>query len=61
MSAFHDPSVIHGTQSAVAGAPTKEPKCRWIVLKDFDGVAGRTLALPADAQTRVFVLVESGN
>ena len=42
--ATYDPFVLHG------GAP------RPIVLNDFDGVRGRTLVLPADAKTRIFVL-----
>ncbi|MFQ6099465.1 MAG: hypothetical protein ACE5O2_17165, partial [Armatimonadota bacterium] len=29
---------------------------RHVVLEDFDGRTGLTLALPADAQTRIFVL-----
>jgi len=54
----YDPNVIHGTapvgekQQPLVGQP------RWIVLEDFDGVAGRTLELPADEQTRVFVLID---
>jgi hypothetical protein len=43
----YDPGVVYG------GAP------RDVVLSDFDGVPGRTLRLPADAQTRVFVLEEA--
>jgi len=43
----YDPGVVYG------GTP------RAIVLKDFDGVAGRTLRVPADAETRLFVLQES--
>ena len=42
----YDPTVIHG------GKP------RNIVLKNFDGVKGRTLTLPADKKTRIFVLKE---
>ena len=42
--ATYDPLCLHG------GAP------REIVLEDFDGRRGLTLVLPADAQTRVFVL-----
>ncbi len=42
----YDPIVIHG------GKP------RNIVLKDFDSVKGRMLTLPADQQTRIFVLAE---
>ena len=42
----YDPMVIHGGQP------------REIVLAGFDGVAGRTLRLPADDQTRIFVLRE---
>ena len=44
--ATYDPAVVHG------GVP------RQIVLEDFDGVRGRKLRLPADAQTRIFVLEE---
>lgn len=44
--ATYDPKVIYG------GKP------REIVLEDFDGVSGRTLRLPADAQMRIFVLQE---
>lgn len=44
--ATYDPQVVHG------GAP------REIVLEDFDGVPGRRVVLPADAETRVFVLEE---
>ncbi len=44
--ATYDPLCIHG------GGP------RQIVLENFDGVAGRTLVLPADAATRIFVLKE---
>ncbi|MCF6174741.1 MAG: hypothetical protein L3J71_03130 [Victivallaceae bacterium] len=40
----YDPTVVYGG------------KARNIVLKDFDGVKGRTLTLPADRQTRIFVL-----
>ena len=40
----YDPKVVYG------GAP------REIVLTDFDGRQGLTLTLPADAQTRIFVL-----
>lgn len=42
----YDPGVVYG------GKP------RELVLADFDGVAGRTLRLPADEQTRIFVLRE---
>lgn len=42
----YDPGVVHG------GEP------RRIVLADFDGRPGLTLTLPADEQTRVFVLRE---
>ncbi|MBL7224095.1 MAG: hypothetical protein ISS72_09600 [Candidatus Brocadiae bacterium] len=42
--ATYDPLVLHG------GTP------RPIVLNDFDGVRGRTLVLPADAETRLFAL-----
>ncbi len=42
----YDPQVVYG------GEP------REIVLNDFDGCPGRTLRLPADAQTRIFVLRE---
>jgi len=42
----YDPKVIFG------GTP------REIVLEDFDGAKGRTLRLPSDAETRVFVLEE---
>jgi len=42
----YDPGVIFG------GPP------REIALSDFDGVKGRTLRLPADAETRVFVVKE---
>jgi hypothetical protein len=42
----YDPKVVYGAQP------------REIVLEDFDGVAGRTLRLPADAETRLFVLRE---
>jgi hypothetical protein len=43
----YDPTVVYGG------------KARNIVLKDFDGVKGRTLTLPADQQTRIFVLRDS--
>ena len=43
----YDPKVIYG------GEP------REIVLTDFDGHAGRTLRLPADSETRIFVLRET--
>lgn len=42
----YDPKVIYG------GAP------RTITLEHFDGMPGRTLKLPADAQTRIWVLAE---
>jgi hypothetical protein len=42
----YDPNVIYG------GSP------RTVELPDFDGVKGRVLRLPADEQTRVFVLEE---
>ncbi|MCZ7645491.1 MAG: RNA polymerase sigma factor [Planctomycetota bacterium] len=42
----YDPAVVYG------GAP------REIVLQDFDGVKGRTLNLPADANARIFLLQE---
>jgi len=42
----YDPKVVHGEASGP------------IVLNDFDGRKGLTLTLPADAQTRVFVLQE---
>jgi len=42
----YDPAVIHG------GEP------RRVVLRDFDGHKGLTLTLPADAETRIFVLDE---
>lgn len=44
--ATYDPKVVFG------GAP------REIVLQDFDGTKGRTLRLPADGETRVFVIRE---
>ena len=40
----YDPQVVYG------GEP------REVVLENFDGVAGHTLTLPADGQTRIFVL-----
>ncbi len=43
----YDPAVTYGG------------KARNIVLKNFDGVKGRTLTLPADQQTRIFVLRNS--
>ena len=43
----YDPNVVYG------GEP------REIVLTDFDGEAGRTLRLPADSETRMFVLREN--
>ena len=43
----YDPQVVYG----------REP--REIVLADFDGRPGRTLKLPADDQTRIFVLREA--
>jgi hypothetical protein len=42
----YDPKVVYG------GEP------REILLTDFDGQQGRTLQLPADDQTRIFVLRE---
>jgi len=42
----YDPKVIFG------GEP------RSIVLEDFDGCEGRSLELPADAETRIFILEE---
>ena len=36
-------------------------KPREVVLNDFDGVKGRTLHLPADEQTRIFVLREQSD
>ena len=42
----YDPAVVYG------GKP------RNIILKDFDGHKGLTLKLPADSQTRIFVLKE---
>ena len=42
----YDPGVVHGDTP------------RDVVLTDFGGVVGRTLRLPADEQTRVFVLEE---
>lgn len=44
--ATYDPAVIFG------GSP------REIVLENFDGVRGRTLRLPADGETRIFVVEE---
>jgi hypothetical protein len=44
--ATYDPGCIHGGPG------------RAIELKDFDGKAGLTVTLPADAETRVFVLGE---
>jgi hypothetical protein len=46
--ATYDPMCLHG------GAP------RQIVLQDFAGQKGLTVKLPADAQTRIFVLKEEG-
>ena len=43
----YDPAVTYGG------------KARNIVLKNFDGIKGRTLTLPADQQTRIFVLRDS--
>ncbi|MFC1596504.1 hypothetical protein ACFL5Q_00970 [Planctomycetota bacterium] len=43
----YDPGVVHGGQP------------REIVLPDFDGHPGLTLRLPADEQTRIFVLCEA--
>jgi hypothetical protein len=40
----YDPDVLHGR-------PARE-----IELSNFDGIAGRTLRLPADRETRIFVL-----
>ena len=45
----YDPKVLYG------GEP------REIALTDFDGCPGRTLRLPADSQTRIFVLREETN
>jgi len=42
----YDPKVVYG------GEP------REISLRDFDGRSGRTLRLPADSETRIFVLRE---
>ena len=42
----YDPQAVYG------GSP------RQIVLKRFDGVSGRTLRLPADEKTRIFILRE---
>ena len=42
----YDPGVVHG------GEPRK------IVLADFAGHAGLTLTLPADDETRIFVIRE---
>ncbi|MBU0606703.1 MAG: hypothetical protein KKI08_02400 [Armatimonadetes bacterium] len=42
--ATYDPGCVYGGPA------------RTIELKDFDGRAGRTVTLPADAQTRIFVL-----
>jgi hypothetical protein len=42
----YDPKVIYG------GEP------REIVLSDFDGCPGRTLKIPADSETRIFVMRE---
>jgi hypothetical protein len=42
--ATYDPVVVHGK-------PARE-----VVLADFDGVKGLTLRLPADAETRIFLL-----
>jgi len=44
--ATYDPGCVYGGPA------------RAVELKDFDGRAGRTLTVPADAQTRVFVLEE---
>jgi hypothetical protein len=44
--ATYDPVVVHGKAA------------REVRLPDFDGVQGLTLTLPADAETRVFVLRE---
>ncbi len=54
----YDPNPVYGTRpKGEEHAPARgEP--RWIVLDDFDGVKGRRLKIPADTQTRVFVVVE---
>jgi len=46
--ATYDPLCVHG------GEP------RQIALQDFAGQKGLTVKLPADAQTRIFVLKEKG-
>ena len=56
----YDPNVIHGTQPTGETKPPGSGKPRWIILENFDGAAGRTLELPAGAQTRAFVLIEPG-
>ncbi|MBN1674712.1 MAG: hypothetical protein JXR37_26950 [Kiritimatiellae bacterium] len=53
-----DPNAVYGTRPKDEQTPSPNGRPREIVLENFDGVAGRTLRLPADAQTRVFVLYE---
>jgi hypothetical protein len=55
----YDPNVIYGTAPKGKKRAPATGQPREIVLKDFDNVAGRTLRLPADAQTRIFVLREA--
>ena len=47
---------IEGDPARIFGGPQRS-----IVLSDFDGHRGMTLRLPADAQTRIFVLNETGS
>ncbi|MBN1673631.1 MAG: hypothetical protein JXR37_21470 [Kiritimatiellae bacterium] len=56
--ATYDPNAVYGTRPKDEKTPPPNGRPREIVLENFDGVAGRALRLPADAQTRVFVLGE---
>jgi hypothetical protein len=46
--------VISNSPAATYGDPQEE-----LVLSAFDGRSGRTLRVPADAQTRIWVLADS--
>ncbi len=54
----YDPNVIYGSRPEGEKTPPADGAPREIVLEDFGGVAGRTLRIPADEHTRLFVVLE---
>jgi hypothetical protein len=54
----YDPNPVYGTLPKGETEAPQQGKPRRIVLADFDGVEGRKVTIPADAQTRIFALVE---